>query len=195
MISPTIFAAESSSGVYYQLARLQALSEWWQWLLLMGVIAAIVTYVVWMYRKDSIELSRGLALLLGGLRLFALLGILLFFFQLEKRTQKTIVKNSRALLLVDTSQSMGLRDADSTSVPAMPSRLEQLVLELKSGQLLPELRKLHDVVVYRFDAAEAPVEVASLPKLPSENAAEESQTPQQELLRPAKATRNKSKNC
>ncbi|QDU28078.1 hypothetical protein ETAA8_31710 [Anatilimnocola aggregata] len=182
MIAPALLAADANSGVYYQLARLQSLSEWWQWLLLIGVIAAIVSYVVWMYRKDSVELTTALAILLGGLRLFALLGILLFFFQLEKRTQKTIVKNSRALLLVDTSQSMGLRDADSTSVPAMPSRLEQVVLELKSGQLLPELRKQHDVVVYRFDAAESPVEVASLPKLPSEQAGAENQTPQQELL-------------
>lgn len=168
-------------AVYYQLARQEAFSEWWHWLLLVSVIIAIVTYVVWMYRKDSVELTTGLAILLGGLRLFALLGILLFFLQLEKRTQKTLVKNSRALLMIDTSQSMGLRDADSTSVPAMPSRVEQLVLELKSGKLLADLRKQHDVVVYRFDQAEAPVEVASLPKLPSEDAEAENRTPQQEL--------------
>jgi hypothetical protein len=177
----TLLAADGDSGVFYQLARLQSLSEWWHWLVLMAVLAAIVSYVVWMYRKDSVELARGMALLLGGLRLFALIGILLFFFQLEKRTQKTIVKNSRALLLVDTSQSMGLRDSDSSSVPAAPSRVDQLVLELKSGQLLPELRKQHDVVVYRFDAAEVPIEVASLPKLPSNDAASEVQTPQQQL--------------
>ncbi|WP_254507894.1 hypothetical protein [Anatilimnocola floriformis] len=168
-------------AVYYQLARQESFSEWWHWLLLLGVIIAIVSYVIWMYRKDSFELATGTAILLGGLRLFALLGILLFFLQLEKRTQKTLVKNSRALLLVDTSQSMGLRDTDSTSVPAMPSRVEQLVLELKSGKLLPELRKQHDVVVYRFDQAEAPVEVASLPKLPSADAEAENRTPQQEL--------------
>ncbi len=169
------------SSVYYQLARQESFSEWWHWLLLIGVIVGLVSYVVWMYRKDSVELTTGKAILLGGLRLFALLGILLFFLQLEKRTQKTLVKNSRALLLVDTSQSMGLRDADSTSVPAMPSRVEQLVLELKNGKLLPDLRKQHDVVVYRFDQAEAPIEVASLPKLPSANAAEDNRTPQQEL--------------
>ncbi len=174
-------AADAPGGVYYQLARQESFSEWWQWLLLVAVIIAIVTYVIWMYRKDAVELTTGLAILLGGLRLVALLGILLFFLQLEKRTQKTLVKNSRALLLVDTSQSMGLRDADSTSVPAMPSRVEQLVLELKSGKLLPELRKQHDVVVYRFDQAESPVEVASLPKLPSADADAENRTPQQEL--------------
>lgn len=181
-IPANLLAADAGGDVFYQLARLQSLSEWWHWLLLIGVLATIAGYVVWMYRKDSVELTRGMSLLLGGLRLFALIGILLFFFQLEKRTRKTIVKNSRALLLVDTSQSMGLRDADSSSTTAVPSRVDQLVLELQSGQLLPELRKQHDVVVYRFDSAEAPIEVASLPKLPSENSAGEDQTPQQELL-------------
>lgn len=176
-----LFAADAG-GVYYQLARQESFSEWWHWLLLATAIVAMVTYVVWMYRKDSVELTTGLAILLGGLRLCALLGILLFFLQLEKRTQKTLVKNSRALVLVDTSQSMGLRDADSTSVPAMPSRVDQLVHELKSGKLLDDLRKQHDVVVYRFDSAEAPIEVASLPKLPSPEADAENRTPEQELL-------------
>src|SRR5688572_21466869 len=89
-----LFAADGATGVYYQLARQESFSEWWQWLLLAGVIVAIITYVIWMYRKDSVELTTGLAILLGGLRLCALLGILLFFLQLEKRTQKTLVKNS-----------------------------------------------------------------------------------------------------
>lgn len=181
MIAPAILAADSTGRVYYQLARLESLTEWWHWLVLAAVLIAIVAYVVWMYRKDSVELTTGLAVLLGGLRLFALLGILLFFFQLEKRTQKTIVKNSRALLLVDTSLSMGLRDAESTSASAMPTRIEQLAFELGQGKLLENLRRLHDVVVYRFDQGDMPVEVASLPKLSSKDAATETQTPQQEL--------------
>ena len=37
-----------------------------RWLLLAGVIVVIVTYVIWMYRKDSVELTTGLAILLGG---------------------------------------------------------------------------------------------------------------------------------
>src|SRR5690606_21135284 len=50
-----------------------------------------------------------------------------------------------------------------------------------SGKLLEDLRKQHDVVVYRFDQAETPVEIASLPKIPAADADAESRTPQQEL--------------
>ena len=70
-------------------------------------------FVVWMYRKDSVELPRGLAVLLCVLRLVAFAGILFFFFGLEKRAERKLVKNSRAILLIDTSQSMGLRDSDN----------------------------------------------------------------------------------
>jgi len=41
----------------------------------------------------------------------------------------------RAILLVDTSQSMGLRDSDSSNVPAAMSRLEHVVAELSRGTL------------------------------------------------------------
>ena len=50
----------------------------------------------------------------------AFVGILFFFFGLEKRAERKLVKNSRAILLIDTSQSMGLRDSDSSNVPPPP---------------------------------------------------------------------------
>ena len=110
--------AETSATIHYKLARLQTLTEWWHWLALLVAVLAVSTFVVWMYRKDSAELPRGLAILLCLLRLSAFVGILFFFFGLEKRAERKVVKNSRAILLVDTSQSMGLRDSDSSNVPA-----------------------------------------------------------------------------
>ena len=54
--------AEASANIQYKLARLQTLTEWWHWLvLLVAVRWPIVAFVVWMYRKDSVELPRGLA--------------------------------------------------------------------------------------------------------------------------------------
>jgi hypothetical protein len=47
------------------------------------------------------------------------------------------------------------------------SRLEQVVAELAEGTLLRQLRQQHDVIAYRFDQAEQPVEVAALPRLPA----------------------------
>ena len=181
MISFPSILGDAASGVYYQLARQESFSEWWQWLLLAGAITAIIAYVAWMYRKDSVELATGKAILLGGLRLFALLGILVFFLQLEKRTQKTLVKNSRVLVMVDTSASMSLSDSSAAGTPSIGSRLQQVVQQLSNGTLLGDLRKQHDVVVYRFDEAESPVEFASLPKIPSADAEAVNRTPQQDL--------------
>jgi hypothetical protein len=155
-----------STGTSYRFARLEALSEWWQWLLLVAVIVALGSFVVWMYRRDSVELPRGLAVLLCTLRLAALVGVLFFFFHLEKRAERKLVKNSRAILLIDTSQSMGLRDTDTSSsgVPAGPSRADLVVAEMAQGELIDKLRVQHDVVAYRFDQQDQPVQIASFAK-------------------------------
>src|SRR6185295_19650717 len=143
--------AEASATIHYKLARLQtfAQGDWWHWLALVAIVLAVATFVVWMYRKDSVELPRGLAVLLCVLRLTAFVGILFFFFGLEKRAERKLVKNSRAILLIDTSQSMGLRDSDASNVPAAMSRLEHVVAELTSGTLVDKLREKHDVIAYR----------------------------------------------
>src|SRR3954471_22385380 len=140
--------AEASATIHYKLTRLQTLIEsgWWHWLALLVAVIAVAAFVVWMYRKDSVELPRGLAILLCTLRLLAFVGILFYFFGLEKRAERKLVKNSRAILLIDTSQSMGLRDppeAGGSNVPASMSRLEQVVAELTSGPLVERLREKH----------------------------------------------------
>ena len=160
-----MMAIAQTSGIYYQLARLQSLTEWWHWLVLAAICLAVAVYVGFMYRRDSVELPRGTALVLLALRLLAFGGILFFFFGLEKRAERELVKNSRVLMLVDTSQSMALRDSDAGAGTAVPSRMDQLVLELEQDSWLKSLRQKHDVVVYRFDETESPLEIASLARL------------------------------
>ncbi|MDX1944015.1 MAG: vWA domain-containing protein [Pirellulaceae bacterium] len=174
--------AQASAGTYYQLARIQSLTEWWHWLLLLVVCAGIAAYVVWMYLKDSVELPAGLAVLLLGLRLIAFFGILFYFFNLEKRAERKLVKNSRAVILVDTSQSMGLRDTDATNVPAPTSRIEFVQQELASGSLVAKLREKHDVVIARFDEGENPVELASYPRKITQDEAAGQQLSEQDRL-------------
>lgn len=157
--------ADASARTYFELARLQSLTEWWQWLLLLVACIAVVGFILYMYVYDSRELSRGLTVLLVTLRVLAFVGLLVFFLNLEKRSERKIVKNSRAVVLIDTSQSMGLQDADSTSIPAAPSRIEHVVAELSQGTMLESLRQKHDVVLYRFDQDAKPTEIASYPKL------------------------------
>jgi hypothetical protein len=136
----------------FEFARLQTYTERWHYLVLVVVCALIVAFCVWMYRRDSVELRRGVGALLLALRLAALVGLLAFYLQLEKRTERKVVHNSRVLVLVDTSLSMGLHDATGSSVPATPNRLEQVVAVLSDGRLVDELRQRHDVQLARFDA-------------------------------------------
>ncbi len=140
------------------------MSQWWHWLVLVAVCAAVLTFVAGMYRKDSVELTRGLTWALVALRLLAFASVLFYFFNLEKRTERQLVKNSRVVLLVDTSQSMGLQDGPAPDGSAGMTRIRQVVDELAQGPLLEQLRRQHDVVVYRFDQTSRPTEVASFAK-------------------------------
>ena len=165
-ITSLLLAADDSARVFYQLGRLQSLTEWWHWLLLVAVVLVVTTYVSWMYRRDGVELPRAMSLLLLLLRVSALAGVLFFFLQLEKRTERKLVKPSRAMVMVDTSQSMGLRDALPGST-AGPSRSEIVAEQLKSGGLVEQLREKHEVTVLRFDDAEMPVEITTFPRKPT----------------------------
>lgn len=136
----------------YELARLQEYSERWQYLVLGLACAAIVAFAVWMYRRDTVELRRGVAAVLLGLRLLALAGLLAFYLHPQKRTEQRVVRNSRVLVLVDSSLSMGLHDATATAVPASPNRLQEVVAVLDQGKLVEKLREKHDVHLARFDA-------------------------------------------
>lgn len=150
----------------YEFARLQAYTERWHYLVLAAVCAALVAFAVWMYRRDSVELRRGTGALLLGLRLAALLGLLAFYLQLEKRSERKVVHDSRVLVMVDTSLSMGLYDATGSAVPATPNRLEQVIEVLADGELIDQLRKRHDVQLLGFDSDLS--RLAVLGKLPDE---------------------------
>ncbi len=153
----------------YELSRLQAYTERWHYLVLGVICAAIVAFAVWMYRRDTVELRRGVGALLLVLRLAALVGLLAFYMHLEKRSEQKVVHNSRVLVLVDTSLSMGLHDATGSAVPASPNRLQQVVEVLDDGKWLDSLRARHDVQLARFDADMN--RIASLGKLPAPGSA------------------------
>lgn len=162
MLSPPLLA-EAATRTYFTLARLQYMTEWWHWLLLAVAALAAVAFIAVVYWMDSVELRSGVAASLFVLRVLAFVGLVVFFLELEKRTERKLVKNSRALVLVDTSQSMGLKDSLENTA-GNPSRIDQVMAAFAQGELLGDLRKKHDVVVYRFDQTAQPVELASFPK-------------------------------
>lgn len=159
-----LLAQAAETRTYFELTRLQMLTEWWHWLLLLGGLIGIITYVVWMYRRDSVELPASTSILLAGLRIACFLALLFFFLKLEKRTERQIVRNSRVAVLVDVSQSMGLQDPEAGTKALGPARIEQITTEFARGSLLKDLRKKHEVAVYSFSEQDRPLQVASFPK-------------------------------
>jgi phosphoglycerol transferase MdoB-like AlkP superfamily enzyme len=78
--------AQQDTRVYYQWMRLEQLDQWHHWFLLALCLLAIIAWVVYWYRKDWEELPKSLGYALLILRLTALLGILIFFMDLQKRS-------------------------------------------------------------------------------------------------------------
>jgi len=163
-MSLSLLLADNTATVYHEFARLQSMSQWWHWLVLFLVCGMITAYVAVAYYYDSVELPVAKRWALFALRLVALAAVLFFFLDLEKRSQREVLKNSRALLLVDTSLSMGIQDQGATSSSPGRRRIDAVVDELAQGDLIQRLRERHDVLVYRFDQTSVPAEVASFPK-------------------------------
>jgi len=162
--------ADSVSVERHDLARIQDFTEWWHWVLLLFVCLVVAALIGVMYLFDSRELSSGVTVLLLSLRVLAFGGLLFFFLDLEKRSEHQLVKNSRVLLLLDNSLSMGLRDTQTLGTGGAASRSEELAQSLSEGPMLAELRATHDVIAYRFSDDAKPNEIASFPKLIPEDA-------------------------
>ena len=159
--------AQAGQRTFIELGRAQAMNEWWHWLALLLVCLILLAFVIMTYRRDSQELPLPMRLLLTLLRLTAFVGLLVFFLQIEKRTEQRITRNSRVSVLVDTSQSMGLRDVDATPGPNGEGqgnlrRIDLVTRSFAEHDLVEKLRQRHDVNVYRFGQAEKPEQVLSV---------------------------------
>ena len=164
MITPTPLA--QADGIIYEFARLHSLSEWWHWMVLVAIAFAISAIIITLYRLDCRELPRATAVVLVILRIVAFGGILLYFFDLERKAEQHKINDSRVICLVDTSQSMGIRDARGKHSPSEPRRIDDVINLLKGNELIEKFREKHNVVVYRFDEQPQPTEIASFPRHP-----------------------------
>ena len=148
----TAGATDGVAKTTYQLARLSEFDD--ARLFVLGLVAVVVVllFVVWsIYRRDTAELRPWVAHLCLGLRIGAIALLVLFFLQPQRRTERKIVRNSRVLVLVDVSQSMGLQDGEAPDGTSAPSRIEKVVSALRDGSFLNDVRKEHDVILIRFD--------------------------------------------
>lgn len=165
--------------VTYQWLQAAELDQWWQWILVALICTAVLAFVIYWYRRDSVELTKQTGWALALLRLTAFVGLLLFFLQLDKRTEQRIVRNSRVAVLVDTSLSMTLAGTPSPSgVPNDTSRIQEITNLFNQSSLLEQLANDHELSVYNFDQAPRPGQLAAFTKkgAVSEELASESAT-------------------
>ncbi len=163
MIPPLL--ADEAVRTTFEWGRIQSNADW-----IAPIIACMVIllFVRHMYRRDAVELRPVWRWLLTTLRTAAFLGLLVVYLQPHWRTERVEVRNSRAVVLVDASLSMGQADSATNDTQEQekqensrgptargasgvsPTRSQQIAAALAETDFLPELRKTHDVVVVPF---------------------------------------------
>lgn len=147
MLPKTILPVGQSgaSEIVYEASRAAAIDGWWTWAML--IIATIGCTVVSMvfYRRDAAELARPVRTSLMLLRLVAVVGLILFFLDITRRTRREVSRPSELAILVDTSQSMSL---PMTIDPGSPPRMDRVEAMLDRSKLAKTLSSKHRTSVY-----------------------------------------------
>jgi len=133
-------------------ALVDGFADWWQMPLLVGLLTVLVVFVLWVYRRDAVELPRGVGLLLAALRLGAVAAVVTAYLDLERTAEHEIVYPSRVAVLVDSSASMTLAEEAAAGATAAETRHQQALGVLDAGGLLTALAPRHEVSIWRFDA-------------------------------------------
>jgi hypothetical protein len=133
------------------------------WLLWLGATVAVMAFVIWQYRRDTLEYSWPVRLWLTSLRLLTWLGVWLIALNPQDRTQRTSIRPSRVAIVVDNSLSMRHPAGEIEATEAAgPSRSAAALQLLQQQQLIETLRKTHEVSLYTFGATlEGPHQVWS----------------------------------
>jgi hypothetical protein len=180
MILAHLLAAEPVVRHRFEWGRIQSNSDW---VLPIVVALAIVLFVRHVYRRDAEELPRVWGWLLTALRTLTFYGLLILYLQPQWRTEREETRDSRVLLVVDTSLSMRQTDHENGQGSAL-SRSGQIARALANSDLLAQLRRTHEVVVYGFDQELR--RLATLEKQPARETPAASRAPLdwEKLLRP-----------
>ena len=147
-MTPLPLAAESLSTTHFEWGRIQTNSDW---ILPITVCLAVMFFVRYVYRRDAEELGRGLSWGLTALRMAVFYGLLVLYLEPQWRSVRETTRNSRVVLLADTSLSMRQTDAGAQPAEGGMSRAQQLAQVFAGSDLLARLRQTHDVAVLRFD--------------------------------------------
>lgn len=138
------------------------------WVLPVLALLAILTFAWFVYLKDCAELHWSLAMLLAGLRTAAFVGLFWVLLDPRYRVERVVQQDSRVLVLMDTSLSMGLSEDQTGSASPGPTRTEQVQAMLKEAKLIEKLRRAHEVIVIRFDQEKQVVHALNRIPLPKD---------------------------
>jgi hypothetical protein len=128
------------------------------WLFLIGGTIAVLIWTVWLYLRDTSELSWFWRLWLTSLRIATLAALLVIAINPSDRTQKQSYRPSRVALLVDSSLSMrhpagNPSERESPGSATGPSRTEVIQNVLSNSNLIQTLRRTHEVSLFTFDSS------------------------------------------
>jgi len=125
---------------------------WQDWVPIVLLLAAIGT-TVWFALRDRRVVGRNWVLFLATLRLAFLILALVVALNPHERTQTDAYRDSRVVVLIDTSQSMQQPETDPRTSGVMPRSRSAAVTELlEKTSLIDELRDQHAVDIYTFDS-------------------------------------------
>ena len=138
------------------------------WLLLLAGSVALVTYILWLGRRDTWRFPWFVTAFLAALRLGVVAILAVIFLNPQERSQTIVNRPSRLAVLVDTSLSM--RDpeqaptapasADASNADASRlSRSDAVTALLDESPLIDELTRIHEVSLYTFDTELKPQRV------------------------------------
>ncbi|NQT15918.1 MAG: VWA domain-containing protein, partial [Planctomycetes bacterium] len=140
--------AEGGPRVFLDWGRIDTNADF---MLPLVVVLALDVLARWIIRLDTRELPRLVGWTLTALRIGTISCLGLIYLQPEWRSEREVVQNSRVLLLVDTSSSMGIADVEASPDSGGSSRADAVARVLEETDFLDDLGKTHDVVVLRFD--------------------------------------------
>ena len=128
--------------------RFTYLWPWWAVVLALTVMAGITAYG---YLRLNRPLSQRVRVLLIGLRILAVLVLLICLLEPVLIERKDITPPTNLLVLVDTSQSMQLKDVEPAGKSSTRLDLANHILFNPTSHFLPSLTDRFDVHLYRFD--------------------------------------------
>lgn len=134
----------------------------WQWALYLTVMAASLILVLFVYRRDTVEVHWGWRVWLVTLRLAVFAALAVILFNPQERSQKTAYRPSRIDILFDTSLSSSFPESvpdDATATAPVAdtiSRAEAVKKVFADSPLIKELQKKHEIKIVTFDSELSP---------------------------------------